>query len=144
MDTRTPEYPSALDLLIERGLACTEERVGYVDPWAYSLLMLALQHLIRRPAENLGLALQLVTATPASWVTLQNALARVGGRQPLSAATRMGVVQQESSSARDGEVSLHCPRLAFHPVLGIRREPLGVRGLARRDREAPAVVAACH
>jgi hypothetical protein len=83
----TPEHPSALDLLIERGLARTEERVGYVHPWAYSLLMLALQQLIRRPAENLGLALQPVTATPASWVTLQNAIARADGRQPLSAAT---------------------------------------------------------
>jgi hypothetical protein len=84
---RTPEHPSALDLLIERGLARAGERVGYVDPGGYSLLMLALQQLIRRPAESLGLALQPVTATPASWVTLQNALARAAGHQPLSAAT---------------------------------------------------------
>ena len=77
---RTPEHPSALDLLIERGLARAGERVGYVDQWAYSLLMLALQQLIRRPAESLGLALQPVTSyTQKLWMRVKGKAAYLPG-----------------------------------------------------------------
>lgn len=77
-----------LHLLLERGLGLRkDEQVFLLHGWVYDLIVLALQQLIRQPAERLGYALQPVEVTSSTYRLLQDVVGAARAGSELSQAT---------------------------------------------------------